>query len=110
MGMFFGMGFSFSEALRKNDREVASEKPSPIKLIPPFPTSINRMQINSIPHPFNLNGTNPYAIWVNGERLRLNREQTKAIAANLNIKFSQPKDSEEIHSGSGWQRPFELIE
>lgn len=68
------------------------------------------VQINPIPHPFNLNGSIPYVVWVNGERLPLNSIQVRELAQSLNLKFEQPKDTAEIHNGAGWQRPLELNE
>jgi hypothetical protein len=88
-------------------------------IIPPRPNSLpptpppsfipdsSEIQVNSIPHPFNLNGTRPYAVWVNGKRLQLSPHQTNLLTQSLNIRFSQPKDTAEIHNGSGWQRPLD---
>lgn len=66
------------------------------------------VQINPIPHPFNVNGNIPYVVWVNGERLPLNSIEIRALAQSLNLKFEQPKDTAEIHSGAGWTRPLKL--
>ena len=37
------------------------------------------IQVNSLPHPFNLNGRMPYQVWVNGERLKLNGDKANQI-------------------------------
>ena len=76
-------------------------------LVPTSPPKYN-IQINSIPHPFNLNGSHPYAVWVNGERLPLSGSQVRVLAQSLNLKFQQPKDTAEIHNGNGWQHPLKL--
>ena len=69
-------------------------------------TQLAEVQINPLPHPFNLNGNVPYAVWVNGKRLPLNNAQVKELAYTLDLKFKQPKDTAQIHSGEGWLRPL----
>ena len=72
----------------------------------PDMTQLAEVQINPLPHPFNLNGNVPYAVWVNGKRLPLNNAQVKELAYTLDLKFKQPKDTAQIHSGEGWLRPL----
>jgi len=84
--------------------EVRSFDLSPIQAHPlPF-----EIQINSIPHPFNVNGNIPYCIWINGERLTLNRIQAETLVNSLNLRFTQLKNTAEIHNGAGWIRPLNL--
>ena len=71
-------------------------------------TELAEVQINPIPHPFNLDGSRPYAVWVNGERLPLNNVQIRALAQSLNLKFEQPENTAKIHNGEGWQYPLNL--
>lgn len=67
------------------------------------------VQVNSLPHPFNLDGRMPYQVWVNGERLPLNGDKAKQIVSLLDLgPFEQPEDTAEIHSGAGWMRPFPI--
>ena len=67
------------------------------------------IQVNSLPHPFNLNGTMPYQVWVNGERLPLRGDKTDKLIELLDLgEFEQPEDTAEIHSGAGWLRPFPI--
>ena len=69
---------------------------------------IKEIQINRLPHPFNLNGNNPYAIWVDGKRLALNSNEVRHLAEALNLHFTQPEDTAEIHNGEGWQYPKKI--
>tara|TARA_B100000902_G_C27317569_1_gene922318 strand:+ start:2681 stop:3058 length:378 start_codon:yes stop_codon:yes gene_type:complete len=78
---------------------------SPPNFIPDI-TELAEIQINPLPHPFNLNGTIPYAVWVNGEKLALSGKEVRDLALSLNLKFEQPKDTAKIHNGEGWQYPF----
>ena len=65
------------------------------------------IQVNSLPHPFNLNGTLPYQVWVDGERLPLRGEKVDKIIELLDLgEFKQPEDTAEIHNGEGWLRPL----
>lgn len=72
--------------------------------------AIPQIQINSIPHPFNVNGEIPFSVWVNGKRSQLNNSQIKQLAKSLNIKFQSPNNTAEIHQGAGWQYPFKIDE
>lgn len=63
------------------------------------------IQINSLPHPFNLNGNFPYAVWVDGNRVPLTPGESLALAKSLNIEFKQPNNTAEIHNGEGWLFP-----
>lgn len=69
---------------------------------------IKEIQINRLPHPFNLNGNNPYVIWVDGKRLALNSHEVRHLAKVLNLHFTQPEDTAEIHNGEGWQYPKKI--
>jgi len=90
--------------------------PPPPNITPPSPApdfrpnilDLAEIQINPLPHPFNLDGHMPYAVWVNGKKLPLNSVETRSLAKALNLKFEQPKDTAEIHSGAGWQFPLFL--
>ena len=99
---------ALSSCTTTSTKDIASiNEPTP----PSLPQSLipvdADIQINSIPHPFNLNGNMPYAVWVDGRRLALSMQETQSLAKSLNIKFTQPKDTAEIHMGNGWQRPLE---
>lgn len=67
------------------------------------------VQVNSLPHPFNLNGRMPYQVWVNGEALPLNGDKANQIVELLDLgPFEQPENTADIHSGAGWQRPLPI--
>lgn len=90
--------------------------PPPPRILPPSSppnflpslSEVSDIQINPIPHPFNLNGLYPYAVWVDGKRLRLNRNELNNLVVYLDLKFSQPKDTEKIHKGEGWVYPLKI--
>ena len=67
------------------------------------------VQINHLPHPLNIGGTLPFAVWVDGERVPLDRVELQAIGQTLNIDFQPPPDTPEIHNGAGWVYPFRLV-
>ncbi len=80
---------------------------APPNFEPPIDQLIN-IQVNPIPHPFNLNGTIPYAIWVNGEPLPMNYSLSQSIAKALSLEFKQPKNTAQIHNGEGWLYPLKI--
>ena len=92
--------------------------PPPPKVFPSLPppsftpdiNDIKEIQVNRLPHPFNLNGHMPYAIWVDGEKLALDSHELKSLATALNLKFTQPEDTAEIHNGEGWLFPKKIKE
>ena len=77
---------------------------APPKYIPQF----ENIQVNTIPHPFNINGRMPFAVWVDGQKLPINSKESKAIVQALDIKFKQPKDTAQIHRGEGWLYPKKI--
>jgi hypothetical protein len=72
-------------------------------LIPTSPPKYN-VQINPVPFPFNVTGS--YVVWVNNERIHLNKNQLDTLVSKLNLSTERPKDTAEIHNGEGWLRPF----
>jgi len=76
----------------------------------PSASELVDIQVNPIPAPFNLNGSMPYAIWVNGKLLPMSPKLSTDVARALNLKFTQPKDTAKIHSGEGWLYPLKVVE
>lgn len=68
---------------------------------------INEIQINAIPHPFNVNGFNPYVVWVNGEKLQVSPGRVRELAISLGLPLDTPATAE-MHAGAGWTHPFNL--
>jgi len=68
--------------------------------------AISEIQINRIPHPFDMNGEIPFSVWVDGKRSQLSNTQIKQLAKSLNIKSQAPNNTAKIHSGEGWIYPF----
>ena len=86
----------------KNDKMLSElSKHFPIPNTPPK----YNVQINPVPFPFNVTGS--YAVWVNNERIHLNKNQLDALVSKLNLSTERPKDTAEIHNGEGWLRPFD---
>lgn len=112
-------GFGCQTQKKQNTIINLPTPPPPPSITPPSPPpnfipdlgklkQIKEIQINRLPHPFNLNGNNPYAIWVDGKRLALNSHEVKHLAEALNLHFTQPEDTAEIHNGEGWQYPKKI--
>ena len=65
---------------------------------------VYNIQINPVPHPFNI--THSHVIWVNNEKLNINRRQLNEIVKHLNLSTEVPKDTAQLHNGDGWIKPF----
>ena len=74
----------------------------------PIPRRAPEIQVNRLPHPLNVNGMLPYQVWVDGKRVKLNSPEAKTIIKALDLNFTQPVSTPEIHAGAGWLHPFEL--
>ena len=102
----------------QNTQEKRFTPPPPPRITPPTPPpsfipsakSLAEIQINAIPHPFSVNGSIPFVVWVDGKRSRLNNSEIIQLTKSLNIKYETPKDTAEIHQGAGWQYPFKIDE
>lgn len=64
------------------------------------------IEINEIPHPFNLNNTNQYVVWVNGKRVGMKPEAKSSLIALVGARNIAPVSDEDIHNGDGWLRPL----
>ena len=62
------------------------------------------LQVNRLPPPFNVNGSLPFQVWVDGERLPLHDQKAKDIIKILDLNFTQPTDIS-LHNGNGWLFP-----
>lgn len=88
-------------------KKESREKPLPDLpkhfLLPTNPPKYN-VQINPVPFPFNATGS--YVVWVNNEKVNLNKKQLNALVSKLNLPTTKPKDTAKIHNGEGWLKPF----
>lgn len=68
---------------------------------------IKEIQINPIPHPLNINGFNPYVVWIDGQKARLNPGEVRKLAVSLGLPLNV-HGTPEMHAGAGWQEPLNL--
>ena len=57
------------------------------------------IEVNSIPFPFNVNGAQPYVVWVDGRRVDMPKKDIMVLVDKIgknNIKGADPSD---IHRG-----------
>lgn len=64
------------------------------------------IEINKVPHPFNLNNFNEYVVWVNGKKVVMERNDKNALIALVGARNIAPVSDEDIHNGDGWLRPL----
>ena len=62
-------------------------------------TKTKVIEINSVPFPFNVNGTQPYVVWVNGERVDMPHKEIMALVNKIGEENIKRADSKDIHRG-----------
>jgi hypothetical protein len=90
--------------------------PLPKHFLPPTPPpnftpsilDLDKIQINSVPHPLHLG--QPYAIWVNKRRVNIGIIKLNELMILLDLPTKPPKNTAELHSGKGWLFPFNIDE
>lgn len=90
--------------------EQPNKQPIKLRLLPEdyFYEEVYNVQINSVPMPFYL--AHAYVVWVNGERVELNRVQVHSLAQSLDLPMSPAPDTQKFHNGDGWIRPLKLAD
>ena len=99
----------------KKDSNSLAIPPPPPNLVPPNPApnfvpkfnKLYNIQINSIPHPFDVNGNFPYAVWLDGERVNLNLNESANLFKILKTKKTT-RSASNTRLPNGWQRPYVL--
>jgi hypothetical protein len=112
---FIGCESSKTEVSNIDFSKLELPPPPPLMLpttpVPNFTPNIvksSQVQINEIPHPFNLNGHIPCVIWVNGKRLNISPLEAQKLAKAVDLS-SRPKiHASKLHSGEGWTNPLSL--
>ena len=62
-------------------------------------TETKVIEINSVPFPFNVNGTQPYVVWANGRRVNMPHKDIKSLVNQIGEENIKRADSEDIHRG-----------
>ena len=98
------------------DMETFQTPPPPPLISPTTPApnftpnmaGLSEVQINEIPHPFNLNGHIPCVIWVNGKRLNISPQEAQKLAQAVDLSSRQKIHASKLHSGEGWVKPLSV--
>ena len=61
------------------------------------------VEINQVPPPFDLDGHDPYVLWVNGARVRIAKEYLHPIIEHIGKENIKPIDIPNMHDG--WIEP-----
>ena len=81
---------------------AACHKPvAPEIVVVPHPVAI---EINSVPSPFDMNGHNPYVVWMNGKRVQLPKKDLLLLVDKVGQENIPSLDTRDIHRG--WLFPY----
>ncbi|NCF42964.1 MAG: hypothetical protein GWP32_08825 [Bacteroidetes bacterium] len=106
--LLFFVGCESSKTEVSNIDSSKLELPPPIPNFTPNIVKLSEVQINEIPHPFNINGHIPCVIWVNGKRLNISPLEAQKLAKAVDLS-SRPKiHASRLHSGEGWAKPLSV--
>ncbi|MBN86255.1 MAG: hypothetical protein CL885_01895 [Dehalococcoidia bacterium] len=64
------------------------------------------MEINSVPKPFDINGNDPYVVWINGKKVDPPMEYIEALVHKVGKENIPELNMEDIHGG--WLHPMYL--
>ena len=92
--------------------EINNHPKLPLKEEAPFRKRGNllEVQVNRIPHPLSLDGRHGFALWVDGIRFPINSHQNVELARFLDINYTRPNNTKDIHDGKGWLYPLNVGE
>lgn len=98
------------------DVKILKTPPPPPSILPtsrapnfvPNTARLSQVQINEIPHPFNLNGHIPCVIWVNGKRLNISPQEAQKLAQAVDLSSREKIHASKLHSGEGWIKPLSV--
>lgn len=62
------------------------------------------IEINSVPSPFDINGKEPYVVWVNGRKFDPAKEYIEELVEKIGAKNITKSEGEDIHEGWLWPR------
>jgi|TARA_B110000305_G_C19390028_1_gene614325 hypothetical protein len=83
--------------------------PNPPPSFTPIMGKLNEVQINEVPHPFNLNGHIPCVVWVNGKQLTITPREAQNLANAVNLESRERIGTAQLNSGEGWLKPLTII-
>ena len=62
------------------------------------------IEINSVPSPFDINGKDPYVVWVNGRKVDPPKEYIEELVEKMGAENITKSEGEDIHEGWLWPR------
>lgn len=80
---------------------IASDK---LKVLVTHTEGSYLMEINSVPKPFDIAGSYPYVLWINGKRFSMPQKELEDIVVKIGEENIPTINSNDIHKG--WLRSF----
>lgn len=107
IAFLLGVQSNFNKDLvpEKSPQEIDKKK---LKVLVTHTEGSYLMEINSVPEPFDVAGSYPYVLWVNGRRFNVPMQELKGIVAQIGKENIPPIDNNDIHKG--WMRSFFAVD
>lgn len=104
IAFLLGVQSNFNKNLDINQESQRVDKEEKLKVLVTHTEGSYLMEINSVPQPFDVAGSYPYVLWVNGERFTIPMEQLETIVTQIGKENIPLIDRNDIHKG--WLRSF----
>ena len=107
IAFLLGAQSNFNQAspqIKTEEPKKENQESAPTKVIVAHTEGTYLMEINSIPEPFDIAGSRPYVLWINGHRFNVPKQDLKNIIAKIGKENIPAIDRSDIHKG--WMRSF----
>ena len=108
IAFLLGTQSNFNKPIAKQKQEPKILESDKLKVLVTHTEGSYLMEINSVPKPFDVDGSYPYVLWVNGKRFKLPMKDLKEMIAKIGEENIPPIDNNDIHKG--WMRSFFAVD
>ena len=108
IAFLLGTQSNFNEPITKQKQEPKNLNLDKLKVLVTHTEGSYLMEINSVPKPFDVDGSYPYVLWVNGKRFNVPIDDLKEMVAKIGEGNIPSIDNNDIHRG--WMRSFFAVD
>ena len=108
IAFLLGTQSNFNEPITKQKQEPKNLNLDKLKVLVTHTEGSYLMEINSVPKPFDVDGSYPYVLWVNGKRFNVPTDDLTEMGAKIGEENIPSIDNNDIHRG--WMRSFFAVD